>query len=94
MKSLQSNEFKVMHRIENIWFRRLHDVFTVTEDIMKRKHDLKGCLRRRAKYLKTMIGRCLIVGWHLLCPAESRTMDGGGKAEHGSDGNEEDSTRA
>ena len=59
MKSLQSNEFQVMHRIENIWFRRLHDVFTVTEDIMK--HDLKGCLRRKAKCLKTMIGRYLRV---------------------------------
>ena len=40
---------KAIHRTENIWFRRLHDAFTVTEDILKRKHYLKRCLRGRKK---------------------------------------------
>src|ERR1700735_1521384 len=58
---------KAIHRIEKIWFRRLHDAYTVIEDIIKQKHCLKRCLRRKAKGLKPTMGRCSIVwrGWHL-----------------------------
>src|SRR6267378_713587 len=57
---------KMIHGTEKIWFRRLRNAFTVTEDIMKRKYYLKRLLRRKEKGLQVMITRCSIVwrGWH------------------------------
>src|ERR1700727_29419 len=63
---------KMIHRTEKIWFRRLRDAFTKTEDIMKRKYCLKRFLRREEKGLKMTMKKCSVVwrGWHL--PTEVR----------------------
>ena len=45
--SYKAKRSKMRHRTEKIWFRRLRNAFTLTEDIMKRKHYLKRYLRRK-----------------------------------------------
>src|ERR1700740_903321 len=70
--SCKARSSKMIHGTEKVWFRRLRNAFTVTEDIMKRKYYLMRFLRREEKGLKMKIKRCSVVwrGWHL--PTESR----------------------
>jgi hypothetical protein len=64
---LQSKEFQNDTQDREDLVQKVAQCLTVTEDIMKRKHYLKRCLRRKAKGLKMMMKRCSIVwrGWHL-----------------------------
>src|SRR5712664_4223944 len=58
---------KMINRRERLWFSELHNAFTKMEDMIKRKHYLKRCLRTKANGLKVMMKRCSTLwhGWRL-----------------------------
>src|ERR1700722_1319371 len=66
--SCEVKSSKMINRIEGIWFSGLHNAFTKMEDMIKREHYLKRCLRVKAKGLKMMMKKCSALwhGWHLL----------------------------